>query len=72
MPVYDLTSVGYYAPDAASSFSSHPVYLVARDARDRITPNETQRVTLIVAACYIVAIAILWYVSQYILYRSCS
>ncbi|RPD59247.1 hypothetical protein L226DRAFT_536265 [Lentinus tigrinus ALCF2SS1-7] len=33
----------------------------ARDAQDTLTPNATQRTTLIVAACYIVAIAILWH-----------
>lgn len=44
------------------SFSSHPIYLLARDARSTLTPNETQRNTLIVAACYIVAIGILWHV----------
>lgn len=59
MPVYDI-STAEYAAGAASSFSNHTVYLFARDARDRITPNETQRTTLIVAACYIAAIAILW------------
>ncbi|KAI0093805.1 peptidase M50B-like-domain-containing protein [Irpex rosettiformis] len=59
MPVYDVLS---YAPDAANSFSNHSIYLFARDARDRLTPNETQRTTLIVAACYIVAIAILWHI----------
>ncbi|EPQ58684.1 hypothetical protein GLOTRDRAFT_137322 [Gloeophyllum trabeum ATCC 11539] len=36
--------------------------LHARDARDTLTPTPTQRTTLIVAACYIIAIAILWHV----------
>ncbi|TDL18475.1 hypothetical protein BD410DRAFT_774923 [Rickenella mellea] len=36
--------------------------LSARDFRSQVTPNPTQKVTLIVAACYIVAIAILWHV----------
>ncbi|KAL5528893.1 hypothetical protein ACEPAG_4867 [Sanghuangporus baumii] len=36
--------------------------LYPRDARSRLTPTDTQRTTLIVAACYIVAIAILWHV----------
>jgi hypothetical protein len=35
--------------------------MYARDFKTQITPNATQRVTLIVAGCYIVAIAILWY-----------
>lgn len=29
-------------------------------AQELLTPNETQRTTLIVAGCYVVAIAILW------------
>ena len=33
-----------------------------RDIRADLTPNETQRTTLIVGGCYIIAIAILWYV----------
>lgn len=36
--------------------------LQVRDARDALTPNETQRTTLIVAGCYIIGIAILWHV----------
>ncbi|GJE87997.1 M50 family metallopeptidase [Phanerochaete sordida] len=48
--------------DRDGSFSSHPIYLFARDAGSTLTPNATQRTTLIVAACYIVAIAILWHV----------
>jgi len=34
----------------------------ARDFKSQITPNDTQKVTLIVAGSYIVAIAILWHV----------
>ncbi len=37
--------------------------LLRRDAKSTLTPNATQETTLIVAACYIVVIAILWYVS---------
>ncbi|RXW21810.1 hypothetical protein EST38_g4038 [Candolleomyces aberdarensis] len=37
-------------------------YLFARDFKTQVTPNETQRNTLIVAGVYIVAIAILWHV----------
>ena len=59
MPVFDLSASGYI-PDTTNSFSNHSIYLFARDARDTLTPNATQRTTLIVAACYIVAIAILW------------
>lgn len=41
----------------------------ARDAKDILEPNETQRNTLIVAAAYIVAIGILWYVFSSSPYR---
>lgn len=34
--------------------------LYVRDFRTSITPTPTQKITLIVAGCYIVAIAILW------------
>ncbi|KAI0692214.1 peptidase M50B-like-domain-containing protein [Cytidiella melzeri] len=61
MPVYDHSSAGYYPQVTDSSFSNHPVYLVARNAREQLTPNDTQRTTLIVAACYIVVIALLWH-----------
>ena len=35
-------------------------YLYPRDLRTQLTPNATQRTTLIVAGCYVIAIAILW------------
>jgi hypothetical protein len=38
------------------------VALESRDIQYNLTPNETQRTTLIVGGCYIIAIAILWYV----------
>lgn len=63
MPAYDLLEYGPTGYELDQSFASHPVYLVARDARERLTPNETQRNTLIAAGVYIVAIAILWYVA---------
>lgn len=41
----------------------HSAFMVyARDAKDVLQPNETQRNTLIVAGVYILAIGILWYV----------
>ncbi|KIM55207.1 hypothetical protein SCLCIDRAFT_1221350 [Scleroderma citrinum Foug A] len=40
-----------------------PNYLFSRDVQSDLTPNATQRVTLIVAGCYVIAIAILWHVS---------
>ncbi|KAH8114223.1 peptidase M50B-like-domain-containing protein [Phellopilus nigrolimitatus] len=33
-----------------------------RDVRSQLTPSATQRTTLIVAGCYVIAIAILWHV----------
>lgn len=58
MPYYELPPAG-----SDGTFSNHPLYqLVARDAQSALTPNETQRTTLIVAGCYVIAIAILWYV----------
>ncbi|EIM90241.1 uncharacterized protein STEHIDRAFT_119283 [Stereum hirsutum FP-91666 SS1] len=42
------------------SHASTAIY--SRDAASSLTPNETQRNTLIVAGCYIIAIAILWHV----------
>ena len=61
MPYFGTPDVGL-APENA--FANHPVYLVARDARSTLTPNATQRTTLIVAGCYVVAIAILWCVPE--------
>ena len=57
MPYVEIPAAA--APDRA--FAHHPLFeLVARDARSTLTPNDTQRTTLIVAGCYIIAIAILW------------
>ena len=36
--------------------------LAARSFGSDITPNATQRTTLIVAGCYVIIIGILWYV----------
>ena len=36
--------------------------LARRNLQTTLTPTPTQKVTLIVAGCYIVVIAILWYV----------
>ncbi|KIM87416.1 hypothetical protein PILCRDRAFT_814937 [Piloderma croceum F 1598] len=44
----------YDAPDAH--------FIFARDAKSTLTPTPTQKVTLIVAGCYVIAIAILWHV----------
>jgi len=45
---------------APVDFSTTPTYLFARDVQERLTPNATQRTTLIVAGVYIIVIAILW------------
>ena len=37
-------------------------YIFARDVQSQLTPSATQKTTLIVAGCYVIAIAILWYV----------
>ncbi|KIK03967.1 hypothetical protein K443DRAFT_676288 [Laccaria amethystina LaAM-08-1] len=42
--------------------SAQPGQLFIRDFQTRITPNVTQRNTLIIAGIYIIAIAILWHV----------
>ncbi|KAI5899179.1 uncharacterized protein SCHCODRAFT_02604401 [Schizophyllum commune H4-8] len=46
----------------ARAFVDSAAYLLARDAGSDLTPNTTQRNTLIVAAVYILVIAILWHV----------
>jgi len=43
-------------------FLDDHVYLYPRDVGTQLTPNDTQRTTLIVAGCYIIAIGILWHV----------
>ena len=45
-----------------------PNYLFSRDVQSDLTPNATQRVTLIVAGCYVIAIAILWWISLVLLF----
>ncbi|THV05121.1 hypothetical protein K435DRAFT_826609 [Dendrothele bispora CBS 962.96] len=37
-------------------------FLASRDFKSQVTPNETQRTTLIVAGCYIIVIAVLWHI----------
>jgi hypothetical protein len=46
--------------------------LSARSFSSRITPNATQRTTLIVAGCYILIIGILWYALSLHLPRFCT
>lgn len=43
-----------------AQFHPGPVQLFIRDFQSQVTPNETQRNTLIVAGVYILAIGILW------------
>ena len=45
---------------ALDGLPDHTFAVFARDAKDSLTPNETQRNTLIVAGVYVVAIFILW------------
>ncbi|KAF4614863.1 hypothetical protein D9613_003361 [Agrocybe pediades] len=45
----------------AGTFDPEPILNYARDIQSRITPNETQRDTLIVAGVYIIIIFILWH-----------
>ncbi|KAJ8093577.1 hypothetical protein PM082_020435 [Marasmius tenuissimus] len=47
--------------------SAPSAILAARDFGERVTPNATQRTTLIVAGVYIIAIAILWWVAKFYL-----
>ena len=47
------------APDDAA-FAAQFDAVFARDAKESLTPNATQRTTLIVAGVYIIAIFILW------------
>ncbi|OXC70204.1 hypothetical protein AYX13_01113 [Cryptococcus neoformans] len=51
------------APTIHSYRAAPSHYYPRRDIAEQLTPNDTQKVTLIVAACYIVAIAILVLVS---------
>jgi len=56
----------YIAPgpsDAAvRSFADAGTYLFTRNIEERLTPNDTQRTTLIVAGVYVLVIGILWHV----------
>lgn len=54
MPILDVDATVTTAPRVFA----HSV----RDFKSQVTPTETQRVTLIVAGCYILVIAILWHV----------
>ena len=55
-----MPNVGLDGLNHAAAFRPGPVQLFVRDFQSRVTPNETQRNTLIVAGVYFVAIAILW------------
>jgi hypothetical protein len=45
-------------------FQPKPGQLFLRDFQTQVTPNETQKNTLIVAGVYVVVIFILWWVSS--------
>lgn len=49
-------------PTIDDSVTISDFLLAVRDFEERVTPNATQRTTLIVAGCYIIAIAILWHI----------
>jgi len=55
--LFDPPALIASAYDDVSSRAVH-----GHSLKDRLTPNETQKITLIVASCYIVLIAILWHV----------
>lgn len=40
--------------------SAHELF--RRDVKSSLTPNDTQRVTLIIAGVYVIVIGLLWYV----------
>lgn len=50
-----------FVKHAARSLDTQPI-LMLRDFQTQITPNDTQRNTLIVAGVYIIAILILWHI----------
>lgn len=50
-----------FVEHAARSLDTQPI-LMLRDFQTQITPNDTQRNTLIVAGVYIIAILILWHI----------
>jgi len=56
--------------DQINNASTIYTTLYSRDVKSQLTPTPTQRTTLIVAACYIVVIAILWHVPvlNYLIY----
>lgn len=58
-----LSDLSALSPNAYHEFSSHGVVVPRMTVHDRLTPNDTQKITLIVAASYTVVIGILWYVS---------
>jgi hypothetical protein len=49
-----------YANHAARSPNTPPTILMLRDFKTQITPNDTQRITMIVAGVYFIAILLLW------------
>lgn len=51
--------------DGSFPVQDHNFAVFARDAKESLTPNSTQRTTLIVAGVYIIAIFILWCVFLY-------
>ena len=58
-PQLDISRMPYIDELEARDFGGFTT-LFPRDVASSLKPNDTQRTTLIVAGCYIVAIAILW------------
>ena len=46
---------------ASSYYEISSSALNGRSFKDKLKPNDTQKITLIVAGCYVVIIGILWY-----------
>ncbi|KAK7472487.1 hypothetical protein VKT23_000602 [Stygiomarasmius scandens] len=52
----------YIHEGSPGSNATFGAFLASRDFQSQVTPNETQRTTLIVAGCYIIVIALLWHI----------
>jgi hypothetical protein len=72
----NLTATGLYSQPPRYGRYGYPpgqgnaIYL--RDFAEQIKPNDTQRTTLIVAGCYVAAIALLWHLPYLNAISKCS
>ncbi|KAF9480863.1 hypothetical protein BDN70DRAFT_877033 [Pholiota conissans] len=62
MPHVDVAGALNDYGSATAPFQPGPIQLFIRDFQTQVTPNETQRDTLIVAGVYILIIGILWHI----------